>query len=259
MTHRPYSEQAIYADCQEYARWKEKARDARQKACEAIRSGLKPEFQSSVWRALMPFLLDYFCGNCAYCETKIDAGFWGDVEHYRPKRGVTDTDHPGYYWLAYNPENLMPSCQFCNQGKGKMNKFPVADGVRRRSESENCDEVPLLLNPYVDHPRLHLEYQFDYETGRATGWVEGLTDKGRTSVDIYKLNRDGLRDDRCEAQNDTLVVFEHEFRSGHGSYVDELIRKRKPYMAARLAAIQAWMKWSKDRFDSVDAKIRTTM
>ena len=56
--------------------------------------------------------------KCAYCETKIGVNADWDVEHYRPKGRVTEnTAHPGYYWLAYDWDNLLPSCAFCNQGR----------------------------------------------------------------------------------------------------------------------------------------------
>src|SRR6185295_18181901 len=81
-----------------------------------------------------------FRGRCVYCETNITDFQHGDIEHFRPKKGVTDEgdqpvvipmadgknmEHPGYYWLAYQWTNLLPSCITCNQpgeeGIGKRN------------------------------------------------------------------------------------------------------------------------------------------
>ena len=79
-----------------------------------------------------------FYGKCAYCEAPIRDYQHGDVEHFRPKAGVTDENgqpvclfdeqgqvqigadgepvkHPGYYWLAYEWTNLLPTCVKCNQ------------------------------------------------------------------------------------------------------------------------------------------------
>jgi hypothetical protein len=57
-----------------------------------------------------------FCDKCAYCESKITPGFAWEVEHFRPKKSVAERpDHPGYYWLAYEWTNLLPSCTLCNQ------------------------------------------------------------------------------------------------------------------------------------------------
>ncbi len=72
---------------------------------------------------------DYFFGKCVYCESLITNNHPGDVEHFRPKGRVTDLNnkpvmiksngkevsHPGYYWLAYEISNLMPSCEDCNR------------------------------------------------------------------------------------------------------------------------------------------------
>jgi hypothetical protein len=64
-----------------------------------------------------------FNAKCAFCETSI-SNHYGDVEHYRPKGGVQNQrrqwvrvriksrtiKHPGYFWLAYDWQNLMPAC-----------------------------------------------------------------------------------------------------------------------------------------------------
>ena len=89
----------------------------------------------------------YFYGKCAYCESRIAENQPGDIEHFRPKNAVKDINnqnveinrghgnepHPGYYWLAYSWQNLLPACRDCNsitraktkQRVGKGNRFPV--------------------------------------------------------------------------------------------------------------------------------------
>ena len=55
-----------------------------------------------------------FHNKCAYCES--DLGDNLDVEHFRPKGGVTEEPgHSGYWWLAHDWTNLLPSCTPCNQ------------------------------------------------------------------------------------------------------------------------------------------------
>ena len=76
----------------------------------------------------------FFFGKCAYCESYIVDFQHGDIEHFRPKKGVTDENdnvvfikdengqqnpHPGYYWLAYDWTNLLLSCTACNQPSEK--------------------------------------------------------------------------------------------------------------------------------------------
>lgn len=110
------------------------------------------EFNSTVWKDLKDWLMDHvFYEKCAYCE-RIISGYYGDAEHYRPKAAVLhkiDTGemmepecnfedplnpaagqfltlgHPGYFWLAYDWRNLLPSCVYCNSGLGKNERFDV--------------------------------------------------------------------------------------------------------------------------------------
>ncbi len=88
-----------------------------------------------------------FCGKCAYCESKVVAQSHLEVEHFRPKKRVSDRPaHPGYYWLAYEWTNLYLSCKLCNgryrdqptreeptygEAKGKYDQFPVEDESAR--------------------------------------------------------------------------------------------------------------------------------
>src|SRR5690349_1720738 len=66
--------------------------------------------------AVCKALDELFHGKCAYCESVYRAVDALDIEHYRPKGGVTeDDDHPGYWWLAGVWSNLLPSCPPCNQ------------------------------------------------------------------------------------------------------------------------------------------------
>ena len=66
-------------------------------------------------------------GKCCFCERKIGAE--GDVEHFRPKASFcqgerSPLERPGYYWLAYEWDNLLLACPICNQ-RFKRNYFPL--------------------------------------------------------------------------------------------------------------------------------------
>src|SRR5690606_19607561 len=74
-------------------------------------------------------LINNQSGKCAFCEQHILSISYGDVEHFRPKGGYKqnykDSLHkPGYYWLAYDWDNLLFCCQKCNQ-RYKKNYFPL--------------------------------------------------------------------------------------------------------------------------------------
>jgi hypothetical protein len=112
--------------------------------------------------------------KCAYCESRYGAVGPADIEHYRPKGAIQLPDgtlkKPGYFWLAADWTNLLPSCIDCNRERGheyeegpgvtgKANQFPLIDESKRASEPgrENGEE-PYLLDPTIDDPDEHLEF-----------------------------------------------------------------------------------------------------
>jgi uncharacterized protein (TIGR02646 family) len=141
--------------------------------------------------------------KCAYCETNVESGATLQVEHYRPKKGVTeDKKHDGYYWLGYEWSNLLLACPKCNGKSGKSNQFPI-EGVRVYAHKEDSNaqldnrqchpdspplslEKPLLLNPEINEPKLHFKFQFD-------GEMIGVTNKGKKTIEICRLNREELK------------------------------------------------------------------
>lgn len=161
-----------------------------------------------------------FYGKCAYCEQIITGDQRGDIEHYRPKGAVTDAEdrrvmvsvdgenrvHPGYYWLAYEWENLLPACVRCNQRNiamdgsriGKRNRFPV-EGDHAFTPGGEALEKPLLLHPCLDDPEEHLELD-------GTGLLIGKTDRGEATVRILGLNERNLPESRRRQIDDVRNV-----------------------------------------------------
>ncbi|MEM6406815.1 MAG: hypothetical protein AAF700_00215 [Pseudomonadota bacterium] len=180
-------------------------------------------------RSVREALRDMFNGKCAYCERQAAGGQDGDVEHYRPKKGVTEADdagieHPGYWWLAAHWENLVLSCMHCNQfrskqniipddvvtlaeleaflkdppdtGTGKLNSFPTQDGVWVTDPAGDiASEKPLIIDPSADvDPEDHLEWViFD---GASTVRAKGGSAAGEASRKILGLNRRWLEEER---------------------------------------------------------------
>jgi uncharacterized protein (TIGR02646 family) len=130
------------------------------------------DFQAYKSPDIKQALLELFDGKCAYCE-EILSGQPGDVEHYRPKSEISDgktTIRPGYYWLAAEWTNLLPSCRDCNGERmqemvdiyrktkaGKGNQFPVLNGSRLKYPSQK-GEKGALLDPCSDDPSEHLAF-----------------------------------------------------------------------------------------------------
>lgn len=126
-------------------------------------------------------------GKCCFCERKIYGD--GDVEHFRPKAGVsqglkTQMFRPGYYWLAYEWSNLLLCCSPCNS-RNKRNLFPlVRPGRRIRHHTEAAklsQEEPLFVDPSLEDPTLYIAFDGpvpypldDNPRGRETIWALGL-------------------------------------------------------------------------------------
>jgi hypothetical protein len=169
--------------------------------------------QKPVKRALAAI----FKGKCAYCELDCRAAASAEIEHYRPKAAVDDEVHPGYWWLAHSWSNMLYSCPACNQRRlvnvldefvtpeeferllnghaasshGKGNYFPVA-GVRALSRKDDLAlEQPLLIEPTLTDPSLHLEWMHGGPQSMVRARIhDGEPDpRGVASIKGYALNR----------------------------------------------------------------------
>ena len=119
-------------------------------------------FNSRLWSNddVKDFLYKSQYGKCCYCERKRDQKREFDVEHFRPKSEVKeDSEHPGYWWLAYEWSNLLISCKKCNQ-EYKEARFPVKEKQdRAHKPGDNIEkEDPYLLNPLLENPEDFIEY-----------------------------------------------------------------------------------------------------
>ena len=169
-------------------------------------------------------LEEAFGGKCAYCETFYAATQPVAIEHYRPKGEVTIDGKrvpPGYYWLASEWTNLLPSCTDCNSPRkqdlpegsrtaGKANAFPLAPGSpRAASPGSEKSEKRLLLHPYFDFPERHLE--FVWGTGTVDdGWVRPKrgSAKGAATIATCALQRRGVRANRRDRLLDLIAHLE---------------------------------------------------
>jgi uncharacterized protein (TIGR02646 family) len=142
-------------------------------------------------------LINLQSDKCCFCERKVSAGEPGHIEHYRPKGGYKKDDtsklvKPGYYWLAYNFDNLYFSCNRCNTSY-KKNYFPLADeSTRAKNHTENiANEDPLIINPSVE-PSTHLVFK------REKIKAKGKSIKGKETIKRTGLNRKLLSQERLE-------------------------------------------------------------
>lgn len=258
----PLPDALIEAHLPSFEVWKGKATAMTQSAC--LAKGKGHTFSSEVYGALKPALLAHFSNKCAYCESRFDHVAFGDVEHYRPKKRVDEDDaagHPGYFWLAYNPSNLLPACQICNT-REKRCRFPIA-GTRVSDPQDDLDqEQPLLLNPYVPQDFLrpqdevsaepgtilaavsvHLAFVFEIDDDdlTPTGVVRASTDRGEKSIEVYGLNRTPLVEHRKRLQFNAFAMLENKFfKQSYKKMIEDLSDDSQDCAAAVRSAIAAW-------------------
>lgn len=138
--------------------------------------------------------------KCCFCE-KSQVDEYGDVEHFRPKKGYNSVKSqklikPGYYWLAYDWNNLFFVCNACNRSH-KSNLFPLIDeNQRAKNHTHNIDnESPFLINPGIE---TDIASHLDFKAGQ----IIGLTERGRRTIKICGLDRSSLNDKRLKHIND---------------------------------------------------------
>lgn len=206
-----------------------------------------------------------FHGKCAYCETRYSVSAPVDIEHYRPKGAVAeDSEHGGYWWIAADWENLLPSCIDCNRQRGqvivhessslaelaasakhttsaagKKDSFPLAAGsIRATAEiSDFTTEGALLIEPCREDPSKFLRYNFD--PARPLGLIIPTGDeiakrRGAVSIQVYGLNRLRLVQDRTE------VLRRLEFLAGLvGDLATSIADLEQPGIALKLKGTPA--------------------
>ena len=219
MRRVPFDPRTLDAAQQKWlADWKIKAVAETAATIKAWNDKKEVKFKSQLWGDLKAWLLpNVFAGKCAYCETAISGAFFGEGEHYRPKGKVTvrvnpgarkqavavgGAGHGGYFWLAYDVENLLPACQECNNRKSDM--FPVAAQhvwqPNPDSASLNTSEQPLLLHPYYDDPRQYLRFGLNGVVAAKDGSMRGIK-----TIETFGLDRAELETRRARRQEEVLA------------------------------------------------------
>lgn len=164
---------------------------------EAYQSGKKTfAFSSSIYAHLSvkQALLEAQHHKCCFCERII--GTDGDVEHFRPKQAYKQASgeglqRPGYYWLAYEWDNLYLACVGCNQ-RHKQNLFPLQNPDRRATNHHQDinEEQPLFIDPSKENPEEFIGFR-----GEVAYTIDGNI-KGKATLDILKLNERSLSEAR---------------------------------------------------------------
>jgi uncharacterized protein (TIGR02646 family) len=153
-------------------------------------------------------------GKCSYCEGSVEHVAWGDVEHYRPKSV--------YWWLAYTWENLLLSCQICNNRKS--NEFPVRN-ARATVENPDLDaEDPCIINPMTEDPEEYFEYEYYGEEAALIPGSElddGAGERAHVSISVCDLNREQLKRRRSKVLAELKPLIEIYSRSSESPVIHQ--------------------------------------
>lgn len=208
-------------------------------------AGGKTKFKAYRESDVVLTLREMFNKKCAYCEFNYAAGSSEDIEHFRPKGAVVingQLTKPGYYWLAAEWSNLLPSCIDCNRKRskefavpnqassGKANLFPVVDEAHRwRSHTAtNVNEQPLLLNPCDDYPDQHLEFLNDGLVRAVADAAGNPSPKGETSIEVFGLLRHDLVEQRAAKQLMIRAAIERALEAAEmAEDTDDITRREK--------------------------------
>lgn len=231
----------------------------RRKIKYSIKNDQEPDFENK-WKDYKSIFSQAQRGKCGYCEIQVIGGQYGDVEHYAPKAAAWDlkpdpntwgVEQPdlskvkgrdpnklydrGYWWLAYDWDNYLLSCEICNQA-WKSAIFPVLENPRKKPpknkpSNKYNNETPLLLNPFDNqNPSEHLKFgnlgEVEARDNSKFGWatinVCGLDRPSLrmarlwTAKRVYRLIQEFLDANTEELKNRALIdIFELGGPEGH--------------------------------------------
>lgn len=239
------------------------ARTTHERRLEVIRRGeYPPEDEAGCFNSryklgdVKSSLCLIYHNKCAFCESSQEQL---DVEHFRPKRG-------GYYWLAFSWDNLLLSCQCCNNWKSTH--FPI-DGARATFDasdetlssintlSKHYDRVekPLLINPETASQAELESLVFDQNGG-----ISSSDRRMQETIDVCMLDRSALRERRQKIWDELRPDIEDAVSRSKGDpsllktllehTLESFKRKAKdpkePYIAYRRFIIGPGRAWIKD-------------
>lgn len=132
--------------------------------------------------------------KCCFSEARF-VGDYSDVEHFRPKGRVDSfpdnvPSYPGYYWLAYEWENLF-LCKTRPNTSQKRNYFPLYNEANRNcSHNDTYVELPKLIDPGKENPRDFIRFRNDEPISI------DLEDRGKFNIDFFNLRHPEFEEGR---------------------------------------------------------------
>jgi hypothetical protein len=207
-----------------------------QDARDAIAQGKRIQFKEYDYVKTDLARMQY--NKCCYCEKLEEQAKYRDVEHYRPKSA--------YWWLTWTWENLLFACIDCNR-EHKRDQFPLSPGDKAlvAELSPPGGEHPLVLDPSdpgID-PTTEITFRREFIHKRERWVPRGLTERGRTTIEVCGLDRPNLLDlytdhvkHRVRPRLEPLFKADHE---GHTRMVLETWNTAKRALLARARPFRA--------------------
>lgn len=147
------------------------------------------------WTKVKKELSDYQNEKCCYCERGRDSNGETDVEHFRPKNSKDDKPSPGhngYWWLAYNWDNLFFVCKECNEAF-KRNEFPLIndnENSRAYNEGDNLsEENHIFFNLINENPEEYIAYDLAKPVPQPIPRDNDVDMRAKKTIDILGLAR----------------------------------------------------------------------
>jgi hypothetical protein len=197
--------------------------------------------------------------KCWYSEASLQQPE-GQVEHYRPKKRLSGAGHAGYWWRAFDWENLRLAHPTVNRRKtdyltgkrvGKGSYFPLRDeATRAQDPAEEENEEPVLLDPTV--PADTLLICFSEESGAPRPRCkkdqnEWCYERAEESIDYYHLDEGTWNAKRADLMAavrklcDQLEIIALQNPRDEGAYnhkINEIVGFISPYAEFSAACLQ---------------------
>lgn len=234
-------------------------RTAEDKIAKLIEAGGKPKSTdfTPLWGEddVRSALWEMHNSRCCYCERLRDVNRESDIEHFRPKTAVHgETGEPGYWWLAYDWNNLFFSCRYCNQNHKKTH-FPIS-GTRAKKKTDNLDnENADLVDPAKESPEDVIGFDWTHVEGQVMPYGIGVARKktrGNATIQVCGLDRPELGLERhailwglktlarlmlIALEDDNIGNIE---KYGSRIRVETSANEKLPFVAFRRAFFRAW-------------------
>lgn len=226
-----------------------------------------------------------FKKKCAYCESYYLDVHPTDIEHFRPKariqkEGEEGSISPGYWWLAADWNNLLPSCIDCNRKRGhlidnkqvklgKSDHFPIHPKSNSvRVQGSEISETPLLINPCEENPSDHLTFYpvCDRPIAKPVNQIGVSRLKAKASIKYFGLNRPELVESRARTykglqrsflrieryykrQDEEKINFTEEIEEELLIIKEDYLDDSKPYSVACNEMFKLWLHTRQARGD----------